>query len=101
MMKTQSCTDKTKDFMKLTEEETNELITVIANDIYKRATWLQVMQLVQTQCSTQAKQIVENATEEEIEGFMKQIAEANAAAEEAKKQAEEQQNSTESEKVSG
>ena len=96
MMKTQSCTDKTKDFMKLTEEETNELITVIANDIYKRATWLQVMQLVQTQCSQQAKQIVDNATEEEIEGFMKQIAEQKAAEDAAK-----EQTSTESEKVSG
>ena len=83
--------------MKLTEEETNELITVIANDIYKRATWLQIMQLVQTQCSQQAKQIVDNASEEEIEGFMKQIAESKQAADEA--QAEE--NSTETEKLSG
>jgi hypothetical protein len=83
--------------MNLTEEETNELITVIANDIYKRATWLQIMQLVQTQCSQQAKQIVENASDEEIEGFMKNIAESQAAADKAAAE----ENSTETAKTSG
>lgn len=58
----------------LTEEEKKELVSAIANDIYKRANLLQVIQLVQTQCTNQAAQIVENATAEEIEDFKKQIA---------------------------
>lgn len=59
---------------KLSEEERTELTSAIANDIYKRANLLQVIQLVQTQCTNQAVQIVENATEEEIEDFKRQLA---------------------------
>ena len=57
----------------LTEEEKKELISAIANDIYKRANLLQVIQLVQTQCTNQAAQIIENATDKEIEDFKKQL----------------------------
>lgn len=57
----------------LTEEEKKELVSAIANDIYKRANLLQVIQLVQTQCTNQAAQIIENATDKEIEDFKKQL----------------------------
>lgn len=56
--------------MKLTEEEKKELVTAIANDIYRRATWAQVQSLVQTQCTNQAVTIVDNATDEEIDKWM-------------------------------
>lgn len=59
--------------MKLTEEEKKELVTAIANDIYSRATWAQVMSLVQTQCTNQAVKIVENATDEELENFLEAL----------------------------
>lgn len=58
----------------LTDEEKKELVSAIANDIYKRANLLQVIQLVQTQCTNQAMQIVDNATPQEIEDFKKQLA---------------------------
>ena len=64
---------ETKSNADLTEEEKKELISAIANDIYKRANILQVIQLVQTQCTNQAAQIVENATDSEIEDFKKQL----------------------------
>lgn len=73
---TQTDTDN-KANASLTQEEKQELVTAIANDIYKRANLLQVIQLVQTQCTNQAAQIVENATEEEIEGFKKQLVAEN------------------------
>ncbi|MDC3298499.1 hypothetical protein OAU81_00345 [bacterium] len=56
--------------MKLTDEEKHELISAIANDIYQRSTWLQVMSLVQNQCTTQATKVVENATDEELQEFL-------------------------------
>jgi hypothetical protein len=57
----------------LTDEEKRELVAAIANDIYKRSTLLQIIQLVQTQCTNQAATIIENATDDEIEGFLKQL----------------------------
>lgn len=61
--------------IELTEEQKQELISAIAGDIYRRATINQVLQLVQTQCTNQAKDIMENATDEEIQNFLDQIAE--------------------------
>lgn len=61
--------------IELTEEQKQELISAIAGDIYRRATITQVLQLVQTQCTNQAKDIMENATDEEIQNFLDQIAE--------------------------
>ncbi len=58
----------------LTEEEKKEIGNAIANDIYRRASLAQVIQLVQTQCANQANTIIENATAEEIENFRKQLA---------------------------
>ena len=56
--------------MKLTDEEKKELISAIANDIYQRSTWLQVMSLVQNTCTNQATKGVENATDEELQEFI-------------------------------
>jgi hypothetical protein len=57
----------------LTDTQKNELIGGIANDIYRRATVPQALQLIQTQCTNQAKDIVEKATDEEIQGFLDQL----------------------------
>lgn len=57
----------------LTEEQKHELVTAIANDIYRRATLSQTIQLVQTQCTNQAATIVQNATPEEIATFLEQL----------------------------
>ena len=67
----------------LSDEEKNEFASLIANDIYRRATLAQTIQLVQTQCTNQAASIIENATEEEIESFRKQIAESRKESESA------------------
>jgi len=71
------------DKINLTDVQKNELISGIANDIYRRATIPQAIQLVQTQCTNQAKDIVDNATDEEIEGFMKQLEASKKAVAEA------------------
>ena len=71
------------DKINLTDTQKNELISGIANDIYRRATIPQAIQLVQTQCTNQAKDIVDNATAEELEGFMKQLEASKKAVEEA------------------
>lgn len=57
----------------LTQEQRNELAAAIAGDIYRRATILQCLQLVQTQCSNQANDILDKASEEEIKDFLKQL----------------------------
>jgi hypothetical protein len=84
----------------LSDEEKNEFAGAIANDIYKKSTFAQVIQLVQTQCTNQAATIVENATAEEIDSFRKHLA-AQAAPEaqsdpEAESAEETEDNSTES-----
>jgi len=71
------------DKINLTDVQKNELISGIANDIYRRATIPQAIQLVQTQCTNQAKDIVDNATDEEIKGFMKQLEASKKAVAEA------------------
>ena len=73
----------TSDKINLTDVQKNELISGIANDIYRRATVPQAIQLIQTQCTNQAKDIVENATDEELKGFIQQLDQAKAAATQA------------------
>ena len=57
----------------LTDEQRQELVSAIANDIYSRSTFAQVIQLIQTQCTNQAVEIVKNATEEEIATFLETL----------------------------
>lgn len=57
----------------LTDEQKNELIGAIAGDLHQRASWLQAIQLVQTQCMHQAQEIVDNATDEECQQFIEQL----------------------------
>ena len=71
------------DKINLTDTQKNELISGIANDIYRRATLPQVIQLIQTQCTNQAKDIVDKATDEELSGFITQLEASKKAAAEA------------------
>ena len=63
----------------LSDEEKNEFASAIANDIYRKSTFAQVIQLVQTQCTNQAAGIVENASAEELDSFRKHLSEQKAA----------------------
>ena len=67
----------------LTDTQKNEIISAIASDIYRKATIPQVLQLVQTQCTNQAKDIVENASGEELQSFIDQLNEQKAKAQQA------------------
>jgi len=66
--------------VELTDEQRNELTSAIANDIYRRATFAQAIQLIQTQCTNQAVDIVKNASKEEILGFLEQLNTSKEAA---------------------
>ena len=57
----------------LSDEQRQELVSAIANDIYTRSTFAQVIQLIQTQCTNQAIEIVKNASAEEIDTFLETL----------------------------